>query len=270
VTGSAGRARCTREIIVRNGPSRRCGETTTQAPAHLLLFDIDGTLIDSQAADGEIYLSVLEEVFGFADVSSDWGAYRHTTDSGILQEIFETRLGRAPRDCEVAAFRERFVEVIAEAASIETFREIPGARRMLSALDALPAHRVGLATGGWRASARCKMLSAGLRFDEYPSACADDAQSRISIMRLAIERAASRMNGRGPQSVVYIGDGLWDARACRALGIPFIAIASGADAERLRAEGAAAVLADFSDLDAFRALLPGSSPATALSAAAAG
>jgi phosphoglycolate phosphatase-like HAD superfamily hydrolase len=248
-------------------PGRAAG---TRAPAHLVLFDIDGTLIDSQAADGEIYLSVLEEVFGFTGVDSNWGTYRHTSDSGILHEIFEVRLGRAPRERETAAFRARFVEVIAAAAARQPFREIPGARRMLSHLGALPTHRIGFATGGWRESARCKMLSAGMRLDDYPSACAEDAQPRASIMQLAIERAVSRMQGGSPQSVVYVGDGVWDARACRALGIPFIAIASAAEADSLREQGAAAVLADFSDIGTFYAALPGSPSTDALSAAVAG
>lgn len=240
------------------------------AAAHLVLFDIDGTLVDSQAADGEVYLQVLEEVFGFTAVNSDWAAYRHTTDSGILHEIFEGRLGRAPRAREIAAFRRRFVEVIAEAAARDAFRQIPGAHRVLSGLESLPTHGIGLATGGWRDSARCKMQSAGLAFDAFPSACADDARPRAEIMRLAIERAADRLGRRRFDSIAYVGDGIWDARACRALAIPFIAIASGAAAGRLRAEGAAAVLADFSDVEAFCAALPGKPPAAPLSASAPG
>jgi len=232
------------------------GSPARPAPAqHLILFDIDGTLVDSQAADGEIYLSVLEEVFGFADVSPDWGAYRHTTDSGILQEVFEARLGRAPRDFEVARFRERFVEVIGAAAARAAFLPIPGAQRMLRDFGALPSHRIGLATGGWREAARHKLQSAGMRFDDYPSACADDAQPRASIMRLAIERAIVHTNGEVPRSIVYVGDGVWDARACRVLGLPFIGIGTGRDAERLRAEGAEAVFPDYSDLPEFCAAL---------------
>ena len=244
--------------------------TAAHRPAHLVLFDIDGTLVDSQAADGEVYLRVLEEVFGFTAVKSDWAAYRHTTDSGILHEIFEVRLGRAPLAREIAAFRRRFVEVIAEAAAREAFRQIPGAHRALSELAALPTHAVGLATGGWRDSARCKMQSAGLAFDAFPSASADDARPRDEIMRLAIERAARCLGGPRFASITYVGDGIWDARACRALGIPFIAIASGSAAERLRAEGAAAVLADFSDAEAFRKALPGEPPAAPLSASTPG
>jgi phosphoglycolate phosphatase-like HAD superfamily hydrolase len=47
---------------------------------------------------------------------------------------------------------------------------------------------------------------------------------------------------------VYFGDGVWDARACRDLRIPFVGIGSGARAELLRAEGAVAVMADYAEI----------------------
>jgi phosphoglycolate phosphatase-like HAD superfamily hydrolase len=50
---------------------------------------------------------------------------------------------------------------------------------------------------------------------------------------------------------VYVGDGVWDARACRTVGIPFVGIGEGARAEKLIAEGAAGVVSDFSDRDLF-------------------
>jgi phosphoglycolate phosphatase-like HAD superfamily hydrolase len=48
-----------------------------------------------------------------------------------------------------------------------------------------------------------------------------------------------------------VGDGVWDARACRSLGIPFIGIGTGSRAKRLSAEGAVCVFPDFSDTDIF-------------------
>jgi phosphoglycolate phosphatase-like HAD superfamily hydrolase len=50
---------------------------------------------------------------------------------------------------------------------------------------------------------------------------------------------------------VYVGDGVWDVRACRSVGIPFIGIGTGSRATRLSAEGAVCVFADFSDADIF-------------------
>jgi phosphoglycolate phosphatase-like HAD superfamily hydrolase len=89
-----------------------------------------------------------------------------------------------------------------------------------------------------------------MSFDAHPAASADDALDRESIMRLSIQRAAASY-GESFARVVYVGDGVWDARACRALGIPFIGIGSGARAARLASEGAIRVFQDLSDSDLF-------------------
>src|SRR6266542_3133577 len=130
------------------------------------------------------------------------------------------------------------------------FAPIAGADRLLSRLAQGGSHRVSLATGGWRDSARLKMTSAGMCFDDHPAASADDALYRESIMRLSRQRAAERY-GESFACTVYVGDGVWDARACRSVGIPFIGIGMGSRATRLSAEGAVCVFPDFSDVDIF-------------------
>jgi hypothetical protein len=87
-------------------------------------------------------------------------------------------------------------------------------------------------------------------FDDHPAASADDAHDRQSIMRLSMQRAVE-WHGVPFVSTVYIGDGVWDARACRGLGIPFIGIGSGIRAARLASEGAVRVFQDYSDADLF-------------------
>jgi phosphoglycolate phosphatase-like HAD superfamily hydrolase len=92
------------------------------------------------------------------------------------------------------------------------------------------------------------MASAGMCYDNYPAASADDALDRQSIVRLSVQRAAERFGERFTFAV-YIGDGVWDAHACRTLGIPFIGIGSGDRAVRLASEGAVRVFEGFSDGD---------------------
>jgi len=69
-------------------------------------------------------------------------------------------------------------------------------------------------------------------------------------MRLSRQRLAERY-GETFACTVCVGDGVWDARACRGLGFPFIGIGTGTRATRLSAEGAVCVLPDFSDTDIF-------------------
>jgi phosphoglycolate phosphatase-like HAD superfamily hydrolase len=217
---------------------------------HLVMFDIDGTLTESMKVDEECFVRSFKAVFGFADINTDWSHYPRTTDSGIFHDVFTLRIGRSPTAQETSQFREHFIQLLAAASSQSPFIPVAGADRLLSRLAQGGSHRVSLATGAWRESARLKMASAGMCYEDFPSASADDALDRESIMRLSRQRAAERY-GESFACTVYVGDGVWDARACRGIGIPFIGIATGSRATRLSAEGAVRVFSDYSDTDLF-------------------
>jgi phosphoglycolate phosphatase-like HAD superfamily hydrolase len=215
----------------------------------LVIFDIDGTLTQTKKADEECFVRSLAEVCGFRDVDTDWSRYKHATDSGIFHEIHERRTGRPPSPLEISRFRQQFVEMLARVSSDVPFAAVEGAPVLLSRLADSAEHRVALATGTWRDSARLKMASAGLCYDDYPAASSDDAFDRESIIKLSMQKAAERY-GRC-SSTVYVGDGVWDARACRNIGVPFIGVGTDGRASRLSEEGAVSVFPDFSDTDLF-------------------
>jgi phosphoglycolate phosphatase-like HAD superfamily hydrolase len=210
------------------------------------MFDIDGTLTQSMSIDDLFFAEALSETFGFGEISTDWASYRHATDSAIVHELVETRLNREVTAEEMQRVRRCFVRKVEEATQREPVREIPGAGEFLRLLSAEPGIGVSFATGGWSDSARAKMRSAGLDFDAFPFASADDALERESIMKISLERAEKHFN-QEIQSVCYIGDGIWDARACTNLRLPFIGIAGGKKAELLRTAGAVAVFDDFGE-----------------------
>jgi len=216
----------------------------------LVLFDIDGTLTDTMEVDAACFVRAYAEVCGFRDIDTDWSRYRHATDSGIFYEIFETRVGRLPTTEEISQFRRHFMRLLATASIECPFAALPGAARTLALLADSGVYRISLATGCWSDSARLKMASAGMCYDDYPSASCDDAVERDSIIKLSMEKAKNRLGGPFLSSV-YVGDGVWDARACRKVGIPFIGIGTGTRAETLIEEGAAVVVSDFSDSDLF-------------------
>jgi phosphoglycolate phosphatase-like HAD superfamily hydrolase len=217
---------------------------------HLVMFDIDGTLTETMKVDEECFVRSFKDVFGFADINTYWSHYPRTTDPGIFHDVFTSRIGRSPTAQETSQFRRHFVQLLAAASSQSPFEPVAGADKLLTRLAEGASYRVSLATGGWRDAARLKMACAGMCFDDHPAASADDALDRESIMRLSRQRAAERY-GESFDCTVYVGDGVWDARACRSIGIPFIGIGTRSRATRLSAEGAVRVFPDFSDADIF-------------------
>jgi phosphoglycolate phosphatase-like HAD superfamily hydrolase len=222
----------------------------------LVMFDIDGTLTDTMKVDALCFVRAFAEVCGFRDIDTDWSRYRHATDAGIFYEIFEARIGRLPTAKEISRFHQHFMSLLVEASKERPFAAVPGATQLLSLLADWGVYKVSLATGCWSDSARLKMTSAGMCYDAYPSASCDDAPERDSIIKLSMQKAVRRFGGPFV-SAVYVGDGVWDARACRKVGIPFIGIGTGGRAEKLAAEGAVVVLRDFSDSDLFLDSLDG-------------
>ena len=85
--------------------------------------------------------------------------------------------------------------------------------------------------------------------DTFPWASADDALDRVDILRTAIQRAKEHYGQDAFEKTVYIGDGVWDVRAAKELGIGFVGLATGKQAGLLVEEGASFVLPDHSSLE---------------------
>lgn len=223
---------------------------------NLVLFDLDGTLTDTTGVDDACFAQAISEVAGVAGFSTDWSGYAEATDEGLTHEICrrapsEGGLGRSPTDAEVCGIRARFVELLARSAAEEPgrFRPVAGADRLVGRLDAEVA--VGIATGAWRESAMIKLRAAGMAgLAEIPGAFADRGLAeRARIVSVAAARAAARAGVSAFDGAVYVGDGPWDVRAARDLGMGFVGVGTGRTRERLLAAGATVVLPDFADLD---------------------
>ena len=193
----------------------------------LVMFDIDGTLVDSARIDSHLYARAVRETLG-GDVYIDetWRPYVHVTDSGILDEILVQHRFPEPLDALRAAVRSRFVELVREHldSSTSAVREIRGAAALLRELRARPDVRLAIATGGWAETALMKLAAIGVSVDGVGFASSSDAHARTKIMELAAERA---LRGAVPATRTYLGDGAWDQRASAELGYRFIAIGRG-------------------------------------------
>jgi beta-phosphoglucomutase-like phosphatase (HAD superfamily) len=177
---------------------------------HLTMFDIDGTLVDSEVFDAELCVAAVEAETGVV-VDRNWDRYEHVSDSGVLEQLLRERRLDAERAALVARVQTRFVGLVRDylQRSPMAVREIAGAKRLVERLVTLPNVRVAIATGGWAETARLGFASSS------------DAHARTDIMRLAAQRA---MRGEPFTRATYFGDGPWDSRASVELGYEFIAV----------------------------------------------
>jgi phosphoglycolate phosphatase-like HAD superfamily hydrolase len=217
----------------------------------LAIFDIDGTLTDTNAVDDACFRGAVADAMGIAPAEIDWTGTKHFTDRAIFDFLWSAYSGRLPAEADVARARDRLTDLLTSAVgqTPDQFRPIAGAPAVFGHLAAR-GWRVSIATGCWGPSAQIKLRTAGIDIDGIVMACSDDAASRTEIVTLSRARAAAEHGGEFDR-VVSIGDGLWDVETAVALGLPFVGVAHGDHADRLRRAGASVVIESYADLDAF-------------------
>jgi len=186
---------------------------------HAVVFDIDGTLLQSAAVDDALYREAVRRVLGEVILRPMLHDYDFITDAGILSQILADNSITAERDF-LHDIKSHFVNSLRSHLDANgPFVEIPGASDLLGSLRQSASHAVAIATGGWRESAELKLQSAGLDYSDIPLASANDHHERTGIMEIALSQLGSQF-----ESVTYYGDGPWDREACATLGWRFIAV----------------------------------------------
>jgi phosphoglycolate phosphatase-like HAD superfamily hydrolase len=151
------------------------------------------------------------------------------------------------------SFAVAFLARLERALTANPCAETPGAGALLERVRSTPEVVACIATGGWERSARRKLAAAGIDVSGLAFASCNDARNRRDIVRTATRRACALAGGEEPSAYVSVGDGVWDVVTARQLGMAFIGVARGEQAVRLRDLGAAVVIEDFTDTDAFLA-----------------
>lgn len=228
---------------------------------NLVMFDMDGTLTDSFSFDENCYVLAIQQALGLPRVVPDWEGYAHASSSYCLDAIVRAHHGRPVTSAESEAVQRRMVALMAEigAEKARHTAEIPGAADCVRALLD-QGHAVAIASGDWAATARHKLTTARIPYHGLPAAFCDDSHVRTEIMQTALARAAAHYGVGQFERVVYVGDALWDIRACRELGWPLVSIAEGAHAERMRTLGATQVIAHYQPLENFHSALARATP----------
>src|SRR5438128_9751655 len=108
-----------------------------RSKSHLVVFDIDGTLTDTNLVDSNCYWRAVSQVLGLSGEQPDWSNFRHVTDAGIAAELCLQPLGRELSGAEIETTGSRlaaFLEV-ALLCKDSISHQIPGSAEILSILN---------------------------------------------------------------------------------------------------------------------------------------
>jgi phosphoglycolate phosphatase-like HAD superfamily hydrolase len=206
----------------------------------IIVFDVDGTLVDSNSVDYQCFVAAIQQVIGIELRDTHWVGFTEITARAVIEQLLPDtnpeevrRIGRRVQADNLHRLQA------AHAANPAAYQPTPGALHAIARLRQTPGVSVALATGDWHDTISFKLIAAGFDVADISMATSSDHAARADIIRLAVARA-----GRSLADAVYVGDGPWDLRATQQLGIPFIGV--GRKVARLRAAGARHTMDDFS------------------------
>ena len=226
---------------------------------HLLLFDVDGTLLMSGGAGARALDAAFHALFGVE------GAMRVVrphgkTDPLICQEMFRAHLGREGAEEEVRALMAKYIELLPGCvAGSRNYRLMPGVPGLLEALPRRGDVAMGLGTGNFEEGARIKLRRGGINHHFPFGGFGSDSSDRAQLLERGFRRGEERVRREDPDARILrwaIGDTWRDVEAGRACGARTVAVATGGDTlYRLAAAAPDHLFADFRADGAFLKLL---------------
>jgi phosphoglycolate phosphatase len=213
--------------------------------SRLVLFDVDGTLIDSQRMIVAAMTSAFEAE-GLATPPRD----AILTIVGLSLVEAMTVLGGGSPGFPAEALADHYRAAFRTLRLAGTHDEpmFPGALAAIDRLSRRGDILLGLATGKSMRGVRAILAMHGLedRFQTIQTADGNPSKPDPTM----VNRAMAEL-GATPENTVVVGDTAWDVRMARAAGASAIGVAWGYHPSAdLREAGATCVLDGFDDLDA--------------------
>ncbi len=218
----------------------------------LVVFDVDGTLIDSQ----HLIVAAMEAAFrGHGLESPERGEILGIVGLSLVQAVAALRPDLPGDEVEALAegYRQEFVAQRAKGGAEAQAPLYPGARAALDRLAADPRVRLGVATGKARRGLDHVIESHGLGglFETLQTADEHPSKPHPSMLETALLET-----GLPAGRAVMVGDTEFDMAMGKAAGFATIGVAWGYHPRlRLEAAGADIVIDSFDALDAALAAL---------------
>ncbi len=213
------------------------------AKAQLVLFDIDGTLIDTGGAGARSWAWAFERQFK-RNVDIAEHSTAGMTDPAIGRVTFTKAMGREPSAEELMRLMASYQAVLPDfVASSPDYRVLDGVEALLERLTG-EGVLLGLTTGGLEAAAHTKLGRGQLNHYFYLGGYGSDSEDRVELTRAAVTRGAQIREALDLSEIYVVGDTPLDVAAAKSVGAVSVGVASGRyDVHELGAVGADHVLA---------------------------
>lgn len=185
----------------------------------LLIFDIDGTLIDSVSGYHEVIINAMTDL-GIEGIDPNFNNLKHHTDSYALKYNYENFFNKELPVSLLDQFENLIVKYLKQEPKTIAIKGVANVLNQLKNSE----YAIAFATGSLQESAIYKMNSAGLEMDAAVLATSKTSFSREGFVLEAIEKAKSYYNVTEFEQIISVGDGIWDLKTAQNLSIEFIGI----------------------------------------------
>jgi phosphoglycolate phosphatase-like HAD superfamily hydrolase len=209
----------------------------------LIIFDIDGTLADSVEQHQKAFTESLLEI-GVNTINTEFNLFKHHTDSFIAKEIYELD---QQHPFSVEKFNQ-FEKALTKKITTQQFEEISGAKELLEKLKDAPNMLYSFATGSLRKAAEHKLNSVGINFESWQLVASDHIYEREKILEKVIKNSCERYKIKKFESIISVGDGIWDLITANNLDIEFVGVGLK-NKQILLEKGAKIVYKDLSEFE---------------------
>ncbi len=217
----------------------------------LILWDIDGTLLNTNGTGPDAFRQTAREYF-----KSDLPELRFggATDSGLLRQLTD-HFGRDPLSSEeFDEFIGSYVNRLKVGMNHEDFTGtlFPGALELLRRVEQAGGAHQSLLTGNAKLGAEAKLDHYDIwhELDHASGAYGDDHHDRNELGPIALARSFARTGRQfAGEEVLVIGDTARDVQCAAAIGARCLAVTSGGvDGHTLKQEGAWRVCDDLNEV----------------------
>ncbi len=216
-----------------------------------VLFDIDGTLLQTGGAGKQAFAAAFAELFQVAEIVSEV-PFAGRSDRAIALELMEVH-DIEPSPEHWHQFIESYLKHLETTLSQSAGCVLPGVVDLLDELQAREHVLLGLLTGNLKAGAARKLTQYGLAERFGFGGFGDLWDDRNAIAQEAFEQARFHARGKLVGTIV-VGDTVHDVACARSIGAFAVAVATGgASLEELRACGPDLLLSDLSETEPFLA-----------------
>lgn len=207
----------------------------------LIVFDIDDTISATAAMHQTVFTESLIEL-GVQNIDTNYGAYLHHTDSYIAKKVYEEDRKQAFSTAILTTFESLLLEKLKRF----SIQEIKGATKSIHTLKTLPEVGIAFATGALRKTALYKLQELNIDIAPNQLVASNTIEEREGIVSQAIVQAESFYKVKQFNTIISVGDGLWDLKTAENLSINFVGV--GEKNEKvLKENGAAVVLKDLTN-----------------------